>query len=269
MKYPDTLLLLTLDTNVSRTRSVPHALPPLHYAPDENSLPAERVLLNGRAVAFDHGAHAFPVLHRRLRRRLCGASGGLGISTNEHSGRRRNRRRRRSNGRSSSNTGGLFSRGELKEKDESADAFSSSSDENDGNSDDDNGDVDGHGDVFHAHAWQEEAPQCQLNGGSDPVVVTATHVINHGRGWASVRGGSAGRRGAMLRIRTYNATNAKLLGFVIRLSFGQGAEALGMGDGGRVETSVDEVCCAFLVRCLTVIIVGFRVDGEARRSCSE
>ncbi|CAN0022076.1 unnamed protein product [Sphacelaria rigidula] len=45
----------------------------------------------------------------------------------------------------------------------------------------------------------------------------------------------------MLRIRAYNATNARLLGFVIRLSFGQGAEASGMSDGGRVETTVDEV----------------------------
>lgn len=171
---------------------------------------------------------------------------GVDIDTKEHSGRRRHRRRRRSNGRSGRNSSGLICRDGIKEKNESADASCSSSDNDDNNGDDDDSDVDGHSDVFHAHPWQEEAPQCQLNGGSDPVVVTATHIINHGQGWASVRGGSAGGRGAMLRIRAYNATNARLLGFVIRLSFGQGAEASGMSDGGRVETTVDEVCRACL-----------------------
>lgn len=151
------------------------------------------------------------------------------------------------------------------------------------------------------HRWEEEAPQAQLNGGSDPVVITATHAVYHGHGgctdtiddgvengvWgcggASADGpreaagrlsnpsrsdfteknrpddrgrereklashdgaceGSGGRKGGavMLRIRAYNATNARLHGFVIRLSFGPGAEPVGMENGGRVETCVDEV----------------------------
>lgn len=86
--------------------------------------------------------------------------------------------------------------------------------------------------------WAEEAPHVQLNGGSDPVVVTATHVVEHGT--------SQRREGrcadATLRLRLFNATNARLQGFSIRLSFGQGGEAGGMvSAGGRVETSVNEV----------------------------
>ena len=141
--------------------------------------------------------------------------------------------------------------------------------------------------AFGARAWDEEAPQTQLNGGSDPVVVTASHVVYRGGGGGSGGGGGgvggnvpgeeapAGSRarpssagggdggkgggaaasgyprtggrtaseGARLRIKVYNATNTRLQGFSIRLGFGQGGEAVGMSDGGRVEFFVDEVCC--------------------------
>lgn len=90
--------------------------------------------------------------------------------------------------------------------------------------------------VFEAHAWEEEAPHSQLNGGSDPLVVTATHIVHRGHG-----SDRAGRGGVTLRITVYNATNARLHGFSIRFSFGQGGRAAGMGGGGRVEMSIDEV----------------------------
>lgn len=89
-----------------------------------------------------------------------------------------------------------------------------------------------------APGWAEEAPHLQLNGGSDPVVVTATHVVEHGM----IQGRDGRCAGATLRLRVFNATNARLQGFSIRLSFGQGGEAVGMASaGGRVETYVNEV----------------------------
>lgn len=141
------------------------------------------------------------------------------------------------------------------------------------------------------HQWDDEAPHAQLNGGSDPVIVTATHVVCHGRSGVDPGGdggadgprpraggapalvrprpakGRAGDRGAqpgiiglpggdagggsdggacrggsvILRIRAYNATNARLHGFIIRLSFGQGAEVAAAALGGIVEAHVDEV----------------------------
>lgn len=148
----------------------------------------ERALVGNGAGVFDHGAHALPVLHRRLRRRLCGGDVWNGSSVG-------------STGVSVGGGGG----GKGKEEDETA---------------------------FEAHAWEEGAPQVQLNGGSDPVVVTAAHVVS--------RGGGRGR-GVRIRVRVYNATNARLHGFSVRLSFGHGGEAAGMGGGGRVQASVDEV----------------------------
>ena len=88
--------------------------------------------------------------------------------------------------------------------------------------------------MFDTPDWAEEAPHSQLNGGSDPVVVTATHVVDHGR--------DGGGTGATLRLKVFNATNARLQGFSVRLSFGQGGEAAGMAAwGGRVERVVNEV----------------------------
>lgn len=197
---------------------LPSTLPPPHPTPLASStqlLPRpERVLGDGKAGAFDHEARAFPFLHRRLRRLLCGRENDTLLKIDPQ-----------------------FSRDGREKDGDDACCFGAEDEEG----------------IFDAHAWQEEAPQCQLNGGSDPVVVTATYVVSYRQGWAvrSSSSGSAGMEGwgaasgsgggVMLRIRAYNTTNAKLLGFVIRLSFGQGVEAAGMGDGGRVETSVDEV----------------------------
>lgn len=192
-------------------------------------LRTERLLSDRQARAFDHGAHALLDLHRRLRINLGGTISPFVRGVNTVS------------------------------EDENISNDTSSTEWQP---------------AFDAHAWEEEAPQCQLNGGSDPVVVTATYVVNYGQcltksggrfgedsndlavsaaarsllgdvssGCAFSSGGAKAGRGGWvtLRIRAYNATNARLLGFTIRLSFGQGAEPVGMGDGGRVEASVNEV----------------------------
>ncbi|CAM9253265.1 unnamed protein product, partial [Choristocarpus tenellus] len=123
----------------------------------------------------------------------------------------------------------------------------------------------------------EEGPSTQLNGGSDPVLITVSHslcrkrprtgvddldmqlvgagfttrVASVGGGWSGGEG-SRGRVGALggprsggvrlsVRVKAYNATNARLHGFVIRLGFGRGAEVFGLGHGGRVESHVEEV----------------------------
>lgn len=185
----------------------------------------ERALTGITAGLFDHGAHAFPDLHRRLRTLLCRGV-GVDLASND-------------------NRGGGLAGGPA------AAAAAAVA-------------------TFEAHAWEEEAPQAQLNGGSDPVVVTASHVVHHGGagggrgvaggqggealgpaasvlafvgggGGAGVAPGKAASRGVRIRVRVYNATNTRLHGFSIRLSFGQGGEAAGMGSGGRVESAVHEV----------------------------
>lgn len=196
---------------------------------------AERALTGSSAGMFDHGAHAFPHLHRRLRRLLCG---GVGVDLAKDGREDRNHR----------DSAGW---------EEGAGAATSSH--------------------FEAHAWEEEAPHAQLNGGSDPFVVTASHVVHHGGTGGDGGGGGVGHgskalgptatilasvdgggglagataapgvvgkiasRGVRVRIRVYNGTNSRLHGFSIRLSFGQGGEAAGMGGGGRVESTVQEV----------------------------
>lgn len=153
--------------------------------------------------------------------------------------------------------------------------------------------------AFEAHAWEEEAPQAQLNGGSDPVVVTASHVVCHGGdiggggaveegekalgptawmlafadGVGDVADAAAGpgvvgkvaSRGVRLRIRVYNATNTRLHGFSIRLSFGQGGEAVGLGNGGKVESAVQEVRVTSI--CLFCVVV-FVSCSVCRASCA-
>ncbi|CBJ33764.1 expressed unknown protein [Ectocarpus siliculosus] len=200
--------------------------------------PDERALTGSSAELFDHEVHAFPNLHRRLRRLLCGGIGVDTASTDERP-----------------STGSGDFPGDLE-----AGAAAVIT-------------------PFEAHAWEEEAPQAQLNGGSDPVVVTASHIVYHGDsgtgGGACGATGGGGRalgpttlaalafagvdgdaaspgtipglvgkvasRAVTLRIRVFNATNTRLHGFSIRLSFGQGGEAVGMGGGGRVESAVQEV----------------------------
>lgn len=216
-------------------------------------LVAERVLLGARASVFDHGSHGLHEIHRRLRRNLCWFDGDT--------------HRVISGATAPPRVGGA------------------------------NGTKGGEGqiasvDVFHeAHQWEEEAPQAQLNGGSDPVVITVTHAVYHGsEGFVGDGGGVAwedgsapgprpdavgltkaarsdrlgapdpegslesdafplgrsgreGKRvgGVMLRVRAYNATNARLHGFVIRLAFGQGVNLARADTCGRVEACVDEV----------------------------
>ncbi|CAB1120325.1 unnamed protein product [Ectocarpus sp. CCAP 1310/34] len=198
--------------------------------------PDERALTGSSAELFDHEAHAFPNLHRRLRRLLCG---GIGVDT--------------ANTDERPSTGSGDFPGDLE-----AGAAAVIT-------------------PFEAHAWDEEAPQAQLNGGSDPVVVTASHVVYHGGTGGGACGATGGggkavgpttqvalafagvdrdatspaiipglvgkvaSRGVALRVRVFNATNTRLHGFSIRLSFGQGGEAAGMGEGGRVESAVQEV----------------------------
>lgn len=211
---------------------------------DSVSLLSERALTVMSAETFDHGAHTFPDLHRCLGRLLCH---GVGVDLVN-------------NGEGVIHTEG------------GGDGFA--------------GSIDGFAGsmeaaaAFEAHAWEEEAPQAQLNGGSDPVVVTASHVVYHGGdiGGGSVVGegetalgpspwmlafadgdrdaadAAAGpgvvkkvaSRGVRLRLRVYNATNTRLQGFSVRLSFGQGTEAVGMGNGGKVESVVQEVRALFL-----------------------
>lgn len=155
------------------------------------------------AGVFDHGAHAIPDIHRRLRHRLCGGRGGGDVWNGRPVGNR-----------SSSSSVGKGDDGKEGQGEEGG----------------------GRGETaFEADAWEEAAPQVQLNGGSDPVVVTAAHVVSRGGGWGR------GRRGVRVRVRVYNATNARLHGFSIRLSFGKGGEAVGVWGGGRVQASVDEV----------------------------
>lgn len=184
--------------------------------------PLERALTGHTAGAFDHGAHAFPDLHQRLRRHLSG-----GVNDRYPPPLISGRKNRLNLTRSGDS-------GHVGDKSVAAAA------------------------VFEAHAWEEEAPQTQLNGGSDPIVVTATHIIYHGGGGGERRAGgpafapgvrvcggkSAGGGDVRLQLRVYNGTNSRLHGFSVRLSFGQGGEAVGMGDGGRVETAVDEVLVA-------------------------
>lgn len=246
---------------------------------DTNTL--ERVLYGARAFVFDPGAHALPELHRRFRRRLCSGAAGSGGSDLDYgvvSG-------------GSDRYGFSGSRSGLREGNHSLKPPTEEEDE--GQDNDYGGELvyEEAGVFDDAHPWEEEAPQTQLNGGSDPIVVTATHVVSRsgwrwgsgcsdgggrgsgvggagsvkvrsdgGMGGSSMRTGSAGTLlgdfgsssggnaaagggggGVLLRIRAYNATNARLHGFIIRLSFGQGAEAAGMGDGGKVEAHVDEV----------------------------
>ena len=214
-----------------------------NFAPNVHNT-SERALTGVSAGMFDHGAHAFPDLHRRLRALLCRGV-GVDLATDDSRG------------------GGLAG---------SPDAAAA---------------------AFGAHAWEEEAPQAQLNGGSDPVVVTATHVVHHGgegdaaggRGGealgptastlafvggggdaAVVSPGKAASRGVRVRVRVYNATNTRLHGFSIRLSFGQGGEAAGMGSGGRVESAVHEVRATRFLCAL--IPVSFREVSEILLCCT-
>ncbi|CAN0434896.1 unnamed protein product, partial [Discosporangium mesarthrocarpum] len=129
-------------------------------------------------------------------------------------------------------------------------------------------------------AGEGEGAATQLNGGSDPVLITVSHRLgpSHGapataqcgsscpetaeehRGGTSAPAAGAGGVGAggcgwgggeagagewgcglTLQVNLYNATNARLHGFVVQLGFGRGAEVLGLGKGGRVEASVEEV----------------------------
>eukprot|EP00903_Cladosiphon_okamuranus_P018229 g16768.t1 len=210
----------------------------------------ERALTGISAGLFDHGAHAFPDLHRRLRALLCGGI-GVDVATNEDRG------------------GGRAGGPEA-----AAEAAAVAA-------------------AFEAYAWEEEAPQAQLNGGSDPVVVTASHIVHHGGGGGgrgvdasgeqggaalgptastlafvgggadtAVAPGKAASRGVRIRVRVYNATNARLHGFSIRLSFGQGGEAAGMRSGGRVESPVHEVLMPSAVHTFEVPVTPLGVLGD-------
>ncbi|CAM9845843.1 unnamed protein product, partial [Scytosiphon promiscuus] len=163
--------------------------------------PDERALTGSSAGVFDHGAHAFPHLHQRLRSLLCG---GVGVDL-ANDDEKRSRRERSDSGEK---VGTLPSH-------------------------------------FEAHAWEEEAPHAQLNGGSDPLVVTASHVVHYGGigsggragqgdkalgptatmlAWGEgsadatvAPGGVAGKvasRGVRIRIRVYNGTNSRLHGLI-------------------------------------------------------
>lgn len=224
--------------NVYQNRLFVLLPPPSRRRIDSTSLSrkSERALTGISAGFFDHGAHAFPDLHGRLGALLCRGI-GVDLAADDDYG------------------GGLAGGPEAGAAAASAIAF-------------------------EAPAWEEEAPQAQLNGGSDPVVVTASHTVRHGGaggsggaaggqqggeealgptapalafvgggGEAAVAPGKAASRGVRLRVRVYNATNARLHGFSIRLSFGQGGEAAGMGSGGRVESAVHEVGANGLFFC--------------------
>ncbi|CAM9866545.1 unnamed protein product [Phaeothamnion confervicola] len=111
-----------------------------------------------------------------------------------------------------------------------------------------------------------------LNGGSDPIVVMASHLLDRaGRGGASdglcrsgagggggsggIGGGGSGGSGGslgstgraaaggvMLRLRVYNATNARLPGLRLELTLGGGAEMMAprVGQWGRAVLDVRE-----------------------------
>lgn len=221
------------ERNIERVSRAYRIVPSHLVLSNSVSLLSERALTGISARFFDHGARAFPDLHRWLRRLLCNGV-GVDLANDDQDGRNR-----------------------------------------EGGGDCIAGGSEAAGTAFEAHAWEEEAPQAQLNGGSDPVVVTASHVVYHGGdigGISAVGGGemaagptawmlafadgngntadaSAGPGvvgkvascGVRLRIRVYNATNTRLHGFSIRLSFGQGGEAAGMRNGGKVESAVQEV----------------------------
>ncbi|CAN0432667.1 unnamed protein product, partial [Laminaria digitata] len=133
--------------------------------------PDERALTGSAARVFEHGAHTFPLLNRRLRRLLCDRTGAAAISGGGSGGGG-------SGGGESSvaavdgqSTDGLAPAAAAATAAAAAVVAAAA--------------------AFGACAWEEEAPQTQLNGGSDPVVVTASHIVYRGGGTGGGGGGGS------------------------------------------------------------------------------